>query len=113
MSKKVSITILLSAMIISAIIIIASVSSSVEKRKMRAQEEVTRTVTETTPIEIGYYLKEYQGDIAVFRGTSQTPFRFLGVNLNLLSDYDKVLLHDGIFVQTIKELNALIEDYTS
>lgn len=113
MSRKISITLLLSAMITSAIIIIASVSSSVERQKVKAREQLTQTVTETTPAEIGYVLKEYQGDIAVFRGTSQTPFKFLGVNLNLMSDYDKVLLHDGIFVQTTKELNAIIEDFTS
>lgn len=113
MTKKVSLTILLSSMLISAVIIIISVSTSIEKRKIKAQEKLTQVVTQTAPAEIGYYLKEYQGDIAVFRGSSSTPFKIIDVNLDLMDDYDKILLHDGIFVQNQKELNALIEDYTS
>ncbi len=113
MTRKASIITMLSAMAISVIIVIVTVSNSIEKQRIKAEQQFSMTTTVTTPLEIGYYLKEYNGTLAIFRGESDTPFKKLDVNINLLSDYDKVLLHDGIFVQTIKELNALIEDYTS
>ena len=113
MSRKFSIMVLLAGMAVSAVIVVATVSSSVRRQRIKAYEQAKQTTTQTTPVEVGYFLREYEGELAVFRGESQTPFRKLGVGLDLMSDYDNVLLHDGIFVQTQKELNALIEDYTS
>lgn len=113
MNRKISIMTLLAGMAISAVIVVAAVSSSVSRQRIKAQQLAKQTTTQTTPVEVGYYLKEYEGELAVFRGSSRTPFRRLGVSLDLMSDYDKILLHDGIFVRTQKELNSLIEDYTS
>lgn len=113
MARKSALTVLLIAMAISAVIVIMTVSSSVKRQRIQAESMAAHTETETKPTEIGYYLKAYQGEIAVFRGESQTPFRKLGVSMSFMSDQDKILLTDGIFVQTEKELNSLIEDYTS
>lgn len=112
-TRKVSITIILSAMILSTIIFIAAISSSVEKRKIRAENNILQTTAITTQKNPGYCLREYEGQLAVFRGDSDKPYQKFDVNLNLMSDYDKVLLHDGIFVETQKELTALLEDYLS
>ena len=70
-------------------------------------------ITETHPVAIGYYLKEYNGELAVFRGNSDTPFKMLGVSINVMTDYDKKLLSDGIFAEDEIKLATLIEDYTS
>ena len=113
MTRKISLIMILTGMAISAIIVIVTVSSSINRQRIRAEQLAEQTTTQTTPVEIGYCLKEYEGELAVFRGDSETPFQKLGVSMELMSDYDRVLLHDGIFVQTKKELNALIEDYTS
>lgn len=113
MNRRLSITVILIGMAVSAVIIVATVSSSINRQRIKAHQLAKQTTTQTTPLEIGYYLKEFEGELAVFRGSSNTPFRRLGVSVELMSDYDRILLHDGIFVQTQKELNALIEDYTS
>ena len=113
MTRKASIMLLLASMAVSAVIIVVTVSSSVNRQRISAEKEAFETTTSTTPLLIGYCLKEYEGGLAVFRGTSDTPFKKFDVNIALMSDYDRILLHDGIFVQTEKELNSLIEDYTS
>lgn len=113
MTRKVSIMTLLIGMAVSAVIVVVTVLSSVNRQRIRAENLAQQTTTATTPLEIGYYLREYEGELAVFRGTSSTPFKRVEANLELMSDYDKILLHDGIFVRTEKELNALLEDYTS
>jgi len=113
MTKKLPVLMLLVSMTVSAVIIIVTVSGSVNRRKIQAEQMAKQTTVQTTPVEVGYYLREFEGDLAVFRGTSPTPFKKLGVNTDLMSDYDKVLLENGIFVRTQSELNQLIEDYTS
>ena len=113
MTRKATLTVILMSMAISAVIVIMTVSSSVKRQRIKAESIATQTETETKPIEVGYYLKAYEGEVAVFRGESQTPFKKLGVSMAFMSDQDKILLTDGIFVQTEKELNSLIEDYAS
>jgi len=113
MTRKLSLTVLLTGMAVSAIIIVVTVSSSINRQRIKAEQLAAVTTTQTTPLEIGYYLKEYEGELAIFRGESKTPYKRLGVSVNLMSEYDKNLLSNGIFARTQKELNALIEDYTS
>ncbi len=113
MTRKAALTVILMGMAISAVIVIATISSSIKRRQIRAEDMASQTTTQTTPVEIGYYLKAYEGEIAVFRGTSVTPYKKLGISMALMSDQDKILLTDGIFVRTEQELKALIEDYTS
>lgn len=113
MTRKAALTVILMGMAISVVIVIVTVSSSIKKQRIRAENMAVQTETETKPIEIGYYLKAYEGEIAVFRGASETPFKKLGVSMAFMSDQDKILLTDGIFVQSERELKALIEDYTS
>lgn len=113
MTRKAALTAILMGMAISAVIVIATISSSIKRQRIRAEDMAAQTTVQTKPIEIGYYLKAYEGEIAVFRGSSVTPYKKLGVSMALMSDQDKILLTDGIFVQTEKELKKLIEDYTS
>ena len=102
MTRKVTIMTLLIGMAVSAVIVVVTVLSSVNRQRIRAENLAQQTTTATKPVEIGYYLREYEGELAVFRGTSSTPFKRVEANLELMSDYDKILLHDGIFVRTEK-----------
>lgn len=113
MSRKAALTVILMGMAVSAVIVIVTISSSIKRQKIQAENIAAQTEVVTKPIEIGYYLKVYNGEIAVFRGSSATPYKKLGVTLDFMSDQDKILLTDGIFVRTEKELKSLIEDYTS
>lgn len=103
----------LTAMAISAVIVIVSLAYSVKSQRAEAhRKNIENSVVETQE-EIGFTLKEYNGELAVFRGSSETPYRLLGVSTSVMSDYDKNQLKDGIFVQSERELNTLIEDFTS
>ena len=114
MNRKITIATILSGMAISMLIIIITVAYSVKGQRVRAEKlALESSITETQPLQIGYYLKEYNGELAVFRGESETPYRKLGISTNVMSDYDRQQLAAGIFVQSEKELNSLIEDYTS
>lgn len=113
MNRKLSIFVLIAGMAASAIIIIFTVSVSANNRKTHNQQLADFPVTETEPLQIGYFLKEYEGEIAVFRGDSKTPFRKLGIYTNVMTDEDKEMLSTGIFAQNEQELSRLIEDYTS
>ena len=105
--------VLLAGMTVSAIIIIITISNSINNQRIRAEQMAESAITETQPVAIGYYLKEYNGELAVFRGNSDTPFKMLGVSINVMTDYDKKLLSDGIFAEDEIKLATLIEDYTS
>lgn len=66
--------------------------------------------TKTTEV---YTLKEYNGRIAVFRGTSDVPYIETDVQIADLPQVDINMLKTGISVQTTSELNRLLEDYCS
>lgn len=60
-----------------------------------------------------YVVKEYNGNIAVFKKDNDTPLRVTDVRLNELPYGDKKLLNKGIYVSTSNELNCVLEDYCS
>lgn len=120
MSKLNVLLITLAAMAISAVIIITAVTY--ETKYERASAKSPSLVTDssgfsesetTAPNAAGYILKEYNGTLALFRENSEKPYRILDADLTTLTDYDKELLQNGIKVDTEKEVNALIEDFTS
>ncbi|MBQ8824906.1 MAG: hypothetical protein IJZ64_06725 [Ruminococcus sp.] len=109
MSKKIRwMYIILTAMVISVIIIVGSASYTVRHKKaiIKEQDEVT-----SMP-QYGYTLKEYEGYLALFRGESETPYQRLDMPVNMLSEYDRKLMEEGISVETEAELRVLLEDFT-
>ena len=84
MSRRVTLAVLLAGMTVSAIIII--ITNSINNQRIRAEQMAESAITETQPVAIGYYLKEYNGELAVFRGNSDTPFKMLGVSINVMTD---------------------------
>lgn len=112
MTRKHILYTLVTAMAISAVIVIVSLAYSVKSQRAEAHRKSVENSVVETQEEIGYMLKEYNGELAVFRGNSETPFRLLGISASVMSECDRSQLKDGIFVQTESELNRLIEDFT-
>lgn len=114
MTRKHIVYMILAAAFISAVVILTAGTISVkEQRRYYAQElAATEPSEETVPV-IGYYLKAYNGELAVFRGESETPYRRLDANLSLMSDHDREELEIGIYAEDEAILKRLIEDYTS
>ncbi len=114
MTRKQVLYTVVTASAISIIIIIISLAYSMKEQRVEAHRKNLETtiVIETQPA-VGYILKEYNGELAVFRGDSDTPYKLLGVPVSIMSDYDRKLLEAGIFTESQSELNRLIEDYTS
>lgn len=60
-----------------------------------------------------YYLREYNGKVAVFSEDGKTPDTVYDVYLRNLPDEDRKLLENGLRANNEDELQKLIEDYTS
>ena len=60
-----------------------------------------------------YTICEYQGKIAIFKGDESVPIEIYDVYVSTLPQHDRLLLEQGITVETPKELQKIIEDYTS
>jgi hypothetical protein len=102
----------LAALTLSSVIIITSIAYDARGENANAEVMISET-PETTDESIGYILKEYEGKLALFRENSTKPYKKLEVDISTLTDLDKELVRQGIVVKTEKELNALLEDYTS
>ena len=122
MSKKVIAAVLLSGMFLSLIILLLTIAYAVKRQQISAERAAGDLVSQVdapqetvlpTVTVISYSLKEYQGELAVFRGDSPDPYQKLSVPLNLMTDEDRALLREGITVYSEKELKSLIEDFTS
>ena len=123
MSKKVIAAVLLTGMFLSLIIFLLTVAYVMKRQKISAEKaadqlytpQVTGVSETVAPAEtvISYCLREYEGELAVFRGDSTEPYKKLGVSLSLMTDEDRELLREGITVMSEKELKRVIEDFTS
>lgn len=113
MTKRRIVYTIIAAMALSAVIIIISLAASIKDQRAEALRKSLENSVIETQAEIGFTLKEYEGEIAVFREGSSTPYKRLGVSTALMTDYDRSQLKAGIYVRTEKELRALIEDFTS
>lgn len=112
MSKSNMFYMCLAALTLSGVIVITSIAYDARGENANAEVVFSET-TEIIEEAIGYVLKEYEGKLALFRENSEKPYKKLDVDTSTLTDYDKELIRQGIAVKTEKELNALLEDYTS
>lgn len=60
-----------------------------------------------------YWLREYEGRLAVFRDGTDTPVQIIDLDVRTLPPYDQGLLQSGIAADSEQELSRLLEDYTS
>ena len=60
-----------------------------------------------------YWLKEYNGRLAVFEPGGVDPVRIIDLDVRTLPPYDQGLLQAGIAAGDRQGLSRLLEDYTS
>ena len=100
---------LLTAVAISGVLVICTMAQNVRDERI-----IAKSPPEIVKFEpVFYVVKEYEGQLAVFKGNSETPCRLLDCDFYMLSDADKEMFSEGITVKTDAELVSLIEDYTS
>ncbi|MDE5862478.1 MAG: hypothetical protein K2H28_09840 [Ruminococcus sp.] len=88
------------------VLVICTLAQSVRNTKIQTKFAVN--VPEVTQPEC--IVREYDGKIGVFRGESDTPYKVIDYNVNLLSDYDRQIISAGIVMESDEELRKFIED---
>lgn len=107
-SMKAQIAILLTAMTISAVLILGSAAKTVERAKSDA---VTRRAAMSEQDPVGFVLGECNGRLALYRENSAKPYKILDMEVYLLPEADREALREGIVVETEEELRKLLEDW--
>lgn len=107
MTRKMLINILTISLFLSAMIILVGVMLMQKKLDDNTMSNAQSAST------IQFVLKEYEGKLGLFRGDAATPYQTLDFDVDYLGEYDRELLKQGIGVDTQRELEILIEDYTS
>ena len=67
----------------------------------------------SSSVNLTYVVKSFNGNIAVFDGVHDTPFRIMDVPVNSLPYTDQEILKKGIAVSSKTELTKILEDYCS
>lgn len=73
---------------------------SYENEKSQKQQEI-------------YTIKEYDGKIAVYKNGENIPMEVYESYVSLLPEADRQRLQNGITVDNTRDLQEIIEDYTS
>ncbi|MBQ2755249.1 MAG: hypothetical protein IJF27_01100 [Oscillospiraceae bacterium] len=96
--------------------------ADVEQTKMPYQavnteeSSVPQEISQTErPMEEGFYITSYEGEIAVFReNDDSSPIMvFEGVYLHQLPEYDRQQIEKKIYAKDYAELTSMLEDYIS
>lgn len=94
------------------VIAVSALVATIWPAQTAAQTEITSTPK--TIYEKVYYLKDYNGKIAVYEEESETPFKVTEAEVSALPVLDqKQLKGEGIKAQGKKELDRLLQDYCS
>lgn len=105
-TKKISAVMLAVSLVLScATIILSLIFNKDNNENVNAEAKTAQ--------KIEYILKDYNGHLAVFYSSEETPYEEFDILTNSFSDYDKNLLSQGISADTEDEIQQLIEDYTS
>lgn len=100
---------LVSSVTVSGFIVICTLGQSIHHQKVEAK--LSNSAIELEQIE--FIVREYDGKLGVFRGSSEKPFRIIEFDVALLSEYDREQLSEGIVVGSMDELDRFIEDMVS
>jgi|GEM_PF-564965 len=100
---------LVTSALISGIIVIGTVTQEVRQEKTLAKVPPPVETVESVP----FIVREYDGDLGVFKGDSELPYKILDCNFSMLPDCDKEMFIEGVVLENEDELKKLIEDYTS
>lgn len=97
---------LVSSAVVSGFIVICTLGQTLHYEKTQAKGE--RMVKKLPEAE--YVVREYDGRLGIFRGSSDTPYRIVEYDSSLLSEYDRSQLAQGISLETEAELDTYLED---
>ncbi|MCR4563031.1 MAG: hypothetical protein K5755_00120 [Clostridiales bacterium] len=78
-----------------------------------ASNKPSQSYSKINEPETGYVLSVYDGRIAVFEYPDREPAEVFDVYISSLPYNEQLELESGIFVSDRRELQRLIEDYTS
>ena len=98
--------IIITAVAISGFIIICTLAQSVRQTKI--QTKFSANVPEVVQPEC--IVREYNGKIGIFRGSADKPYKIIEYDVNLLSEYDRHQISEGIIIESDEELRQFIED---
>lgn len=103
--------------VLAALIIVAGIMST-NAVKSIASQSMTDTVVPTELIKASvsaeYYLRDYDGVIAVFKSADAArPIETTEIETETLNDVDRELLRRGIPAENRQELLMLLEDFSS
>lgn len=59
-----------------------------------------------------YYLKSLNQNVALYKGKTLIEI-YDDIDINLLTDYDRYLLRNGIIVENPEKIDEILEDYNS
>lgn len=96
------------SVLFAAIAVTALVFTLFPAQSQAQVEKPTDTTNETI-----YYLKDYNGRLAVFSEGSESPFKITEVEIKTLPEYDQKTLRQGVKAHGQKELTRLLEDFCS
>ena len=90
---------------------VSSNLTAIVPSSQESSEIITTARANDSNAGIVYTVKEYKGHIGVFRGTENSPFEEIEINVDLFPKADQDLLKEGIKAYGEQELNRVIEDY--
>lgn len=105
MDRKIFFTLAIS-LTISGFIVICTLGQSLRHKKIEA--EAAKSVSRLEQAEIT--VREFNGKIGIFKGDGGKPYRIIDYNVNLLSDYDRRQLQEGIVMEDEEKLRIYLED---
>lgn len=79
-----------------------------------AKEPINPVVEQTnsnTKENYEYMIKDIDGKINVFKKGTDNPINILDKKTDILPQYDRELLSQGIYLENIEQLNKILEDY--
>ena len=103
--KKIYLTIM-TALTVSGFIVICTLGQSVHRQKLA--NRISYSMADIA--EPVCTVREYNGQIGVFKEGSSVPYRVIEYNAALLSDFDREQLREGVVMETEDELRQFIED---
>lgn len=103
-------------LLLGCLVVTAAVMSAAALKSISAQPSNNTPVVkaEYTPEQEGEYcLRDWQGYVAVFRGSDETPTELTDIETATLNNVDREKLREGIPASGKAELLSLLEDFSS
>ena len=77
---------------------------------MSVSDEVIADVTSISEEISCYTIREYDGNIALYKDGQEEPVAVYSIPVEGISEADRALLHEGIRLQGLSEVSRLLED---